>query len=114
VIGASYTSVSFLLPQGEHLDRRRNLLVVVFIAASAAVYLGAGTAPVPLLIFAGAFNGLILPIGVAALLWVALRRADLLGGYRYPRGLALLGLAAWLVTLYLGWVSIGKLAPLLG
>jgi Mn2+/Fe2+ NRAMP family transporter len=114
VIGASYTSVSFLLPQGAHLDRRRNLLVVAFIALSTAVFLGAGTAPVPLLIFAGAFNGLILPIGVAALLWVALRRADLMGGYRYPRGLALLGLAAWLVTLYLGWVSIGKLAPLLG
>jgi Mn2+/Fe2+ NRAMP family transporter len=113
VIGASYTSVSFLVGQGAHLDRRRNLLVVVFIALSTAAFLLAGTAPVPLLIFAGAFNGLILPIGVAAMLWVALRRSDLMQGYAYPRSLALAGVLAWSITLYLGWVSLGKLAPLL-
>jgi Mn2+/Fe2+ NRAMP family transporter len=113
VIGASYTSVSFMVGQGAHLDMRRNLLVVAFIASSMVAFLVAGTAPVPLLIFAGAFNGIILPIGVAALLWVALRRSDLMGGYAYPRGLALLGLLAWFVTVYLGWVSLGKLAPLL-
>jgi Mn2+/Fe2+ NRAMP family transporter len=67
---------------------------------------------VPLLIFAGAFNGLILPIGVAALLWVALRRHDLLDNYAYPRKLAMLGVVAWLITIYLGWESIGKLHQL--
>jgi len=113
VIGASYTSVSFMVGQGAHLDKRRNLLVVAFIASSMVAFLAVGTAPVPLLIFAGAFNGLILPIGVAALLWVALQRSDLMGGYAYPRGLALLGLLAWFVTVYLGWISLGKLAPLL-
>ena len=71
VIGASYTSVSFLVGSGAHLDRTRNLAVVCFIAASSVVYLFVGAAPVPLLIFAGAFNGLILPVGVAAMLWVA-------------------------------------------
>ena len=78
VIGASYTSVSFLVPQGAQLDRRRSLLVVAFIALSTAVFLGAGAAPVPLLIFAGAFNGLILPIGVgrAAVGGLAPRRPD--------------------------------------
>jgi Mn2+/Fe2+ NRAMP family transporter len=113
VIGASYTSVSFLVGQGAHLDMRRNLLVVIFIALSTAVFLLAGAAPVPLLIFAGAFNGLILPIGVAAMLWVALRRSDLMQGYAYPRALALAGLLAWFITVYLGWVSLGKLVPLL-
>ena len=72
----------------------------------------AGAAPVPLLIFAGAFNGLILPIGIAVILWVAVRRPDLLGGYRYPRGLAALGVAGWLVTIYLGWRSLGSLGSL--
>jgi Mn2+/Fe2+ NRAMP family transporter len=114
VIGASYTSVSFLVGRGVHLDRRRNLLVVAFIALSAGVFLLAGAAPVPLLIFAGAFNGLILPIGVAVMLWVALRRSDLMGGYAYPRALAMAGLLGWLITLYLGWHSLGKLLPLLG
>jgi Mn2+/Fe2+ NRAMP family transporter len=67
---------------------------------------------VPLLIFAGAFNGLILPIGIAVILWVAVRRPDLLGGYRYPRGLAVLGVVGWLVTIYLGWRSLGSLGSL--
>ena len=88
-------------------------LVVGFILASTLVFVFAGAAPVPLLIFAGAFNGLILPIGVGALLWVALRRRDLMDGYRYPRVLALLGVAAWLVTIYLGCESIGRLSQLL-
>jgi Mn2+/Fe2+ NRAMP family transporter len=113
VIGASYTSISFLVGTGAHLDRRRNLAVGIFIALAAVVYLLAGAAPVPLLIFAGAFNGLILPIGVAAMLWVALRRADLLAGYCYPRGLAVIGVAAWLVTLYLGWASLTRLGQIL-
>jgi hypothetical protein len=34
-------------------------------------------------------------------------------GYAYPRSLALAGVLAWSITLYLGWVSLGKLAPLL-
>jgi Mn2+/Fe2+ NRAMP family transporter len=113
VIGASYTSVTFLVGSSAGMERRRNVLVVGFIVASTLVFLFAGAAPVPLLIFAGAFNGLILPVGVAALLWAALRRADLMDGYGYPRGLALLGVAAWLITLYLGWQSFAKLGTLL-
>ena len=112
VIGASYTSVSFLAGASERHARRRHLLVVAFIGLSATVYLVAGAAPVPLLIFAGAFNGLILPVGIAVLLWVAARRRDLLGGYAYPRSLATLGMAAWLVTIFLGWESIGRLLVL--
>jgi hypothetical protein len=59
-------------------------------------------------------TGLILPVGVGVMLWVALRRPDLLGGYHYPRGLAALGVAAWLLTIYLGWRSLGSLARLFG
>jgi Mn2+/Fe2+ NRAMP family transporter len=76
------------------------------------VFLTAGAAPVPLLIFAGAFNGVILPLGIAVVLWVAWRRRDLLDGYVYPGGLAAVGAAAWLVTLYLGWESLGRLGAL--
>jgi Mn2+/Fe2+ NRAMP family transporter len=112
VIGASYTSVSFLVGSLPRLESWRTVLVVAFIIASTAVFLAAGAAPVPLLVFAGAFNGLILPIGVALLLWVAFRRRDLLRGYDYPRVLGLVGVGAWLVTIYLGWESIGKLGAL--
>ncbi len=114
VIGASYTSVSFLTGLRPGLERHRNVLVAAFIVVSASIFALAGAAPVPLLIFAGAFNGLILPIGMAVVLWVALRRQDLLGGYRYPLGLAAVGVLGWLVTIYLGWRSLGGLARLFG
>jgi Mn2+/Fe2+ NRAMP family transporter len=112
IIGASYTSVSFVASLWSGFEGHRNALVVAFIAASALVFLLAGAAPVPLLIFAGAFNGLILPVGIAVILWVALRRTDLLSGYRYPPWLAGIGLIAWLLTIYLGWRSIGSLGAL--
>lgn len=112
VIGASYTSVSFVADVHPGLGRRRSLLIVAFILVSTVVFVTAGAAPVPLLIFAGAFNGLILPIGIAAMLWAALRRPDLLGGYRYPRWLAAIGGIAWLVTVYLGWRSLAGLGAL--
>jgi len=114
VIGASYTSVTFITRSGEQHERRRSLLTVAFIVLTTGVYVAAGAAPVPLLIFAGAFNGLILPIGVAVLLWVAWRRADLLDGYVYPRSLAAIGLIAWFVTIYLGWESLGRLRAIFG
>jgi hypothetical protein len=65
-----------------------------------------------LLIFAGAFNGLILPLGLGLLRWVAARRSDLLGGYRYPRWLTVVGSAAWLITVYLGARSLTDLGKL--
>jgi Mn2+/Fe2+ NRAMP family transporter len=112
VIGASYTSVSFLATARPQLERHRSSLVVAFIVASTIVFVAAAAAPVPLLIFAGAFNGLILPVGLAVLLWAAWRRQDLLGGYVYPRGLAAVGTVAWLVTVYLGVESLGRLGAL--
>ena len=112
VIGASYTSVSFVTSLGPSLEPRRGALVVAFIVLSTVVFLTAGAAPVPLLIFAGAFNGLILPVGMGVMLWIALRREDLLGGYRYPRGLAAVGVLAWALTVYLAVQSFSRLAGL--
>jgi Mn2+/Fe2+ NRAMP family transporter len=112
VIGASYTSVSFLAGFSRRLEARRNYVVVGFIVFSTAVYLALGKAPVTLLVLAGALNGLILPVGFAIILWVAARRTDLLGGYRYPRALLVVGALAWVLTVYLGWQSLGGIAEL--
>jgi Mn2+/Fe2+ NRAMP family transporter len=106
VIGASYTSVSFVTSRTRTSDRTRTILVCAFIAVTTLAFLLAGAAPTTLLVFAGAFNGLLLPIGIAVLLWVGTRRADLLQGYRYPRWLLVIGWAAWLLTLYLAVNSI--------
>ncbi|MFV2177485.1 NRAMP family divalent metal transporter [Actinomadura sp. LOL_016] len=114
VIGASYTSVSFLVSFSSFIEKYRNWIVVGFIAVSAVIYLFIGTAPAKLLVLAGALNGLILPFGLAVLLWVAARRRDLLGGYRFPKWLLALGVAAWLLSLYLGWNALSGLDELWG
>ncbi|WP_338750870.1 NRAMP family divalent metal transporter [Janibacter alittae] len=112
VIGASYTSVSFLTTFHDRIHRHRQWAVVGFIVVSGAIYLSLEQAPATLLILAGALNGLILPVGFGILLWIALRRADLLGGYTYPRWLAYLGVVIWVLTVYLGWESLGGIADL--
>lgn len=111
VIGASFTSVSFIT-SSKTPERKRNLITVVFIAVCATVYLFLGQAPQQLLIFAGAFNGLILPVGFGVLLWVAWRRRDLMNGYDYPKWLLIVGVVTWLLTLFLGWTSIMGLSQL--
>lgn len=113
VIGASYTSVSFLSGLLKGDQRRRNHAVVAFVAVCAGLFLVLGKAPVMLLVLAGALNGLILPVGLAVILWVAARRThDLLDGYRYPRWLLAVGIAVWVLTVYLGWNSLGGIADL--
>ncbi|MDO5511925.1 NRAMP family divalent metal transporter [Corynebacterium sp.] len=111
VIGASYTSITFVTTQATN-PRVRTMLTVAFIAVCATAFLILNTAPQALLIFAGAFNGLILPIGFAVVLWVAWRRTDLLQGYTYPKWLLIVGGLAWLLTIFLGYMSLSGIAAL--
>ena len=111
VIGAAYTSISFVTT-AKTSPRVRSIATCVFIAVSATVFTLLGQAPATLLIMAGAVNGLILPVGFAVILWVAWWRHDLLGGYVYPKWLLVIGVAAWLLTLYLGYRSLGGLVQL--
>lgn len=111
VIGASYTSISFITTS-KTPARTRNIMTVAFIVLAASLFVILDKAPQKLLIFAGAFNGLILPIAFTIVLWVAWRRRDLLGGYKYPTWLTGVGLLAWLLTIYLGYRSISGLAAL--
>jgi Mn2+/Fe2+ NRAMP family transporter len=111
VIGASFTTVSFLTTQ-KTPQRTRNLMTVGFIAICLVLFLVLQKAPVKLLVFAGGFNGLILPIGFTVVLWVAWRRRDLLGGYVYPKWLLAVGALAWLLTIFLGYKSLEGLQAL--
>nr|WP_226346785.1 NRAMP family divalent metal transporter [Agilicoccus flavus] len=111
VIGASYTSVSFLTSTRTPA-RTRNLLTVGFIVVCTVLYLVLGKAPTTLLVFAGAFNGVVLPLGFTAIIAAILFRPALLRGYVYPTWLKVAGVAAWLLTLYLGWLSLSGLSKL--
>lgn len=111
VVGAAYTSITFVTTQNIQ-PRNRNLLTVAFIAVCAVIFLILGTAPQTLLIFAGAFNGVILPIAFALVLWVAWKRRDLLKGYSYPKWLLVVGAVVLVLEIYLGWNSLTGIADL--
>ncbi|WP_416797632.1 NRAMP family divalent metal transporter [Ciceribacter azotifigens] len=114
VIGAAYTSVSFLTAfKPDISERGRNLATVVFIAVSLFFYVVITTPPAQMLVFVGGLNGLILPIGLSIFVYAAWARSDLMGGYRYPRWLLVLGAAVCALTWYMGYKSIGPIFALL-
>lgn len=112
VVGAAYTSVSFLRSLHPALDRQWPRVVIGFIALSTLVFVLIGR-PVKTLLLVGALNGLILPLGLAAML-AAAQRPAIVGAYRHPRWLTWLGLLVALVmTAAGGYVLVRDLPALL-
>ncbi|MCT8250025.1 NRAMP family divalent metal transporter [Proteus faecis] len=110
VIGAAYTSMSFITVFKKGItERQRNIATIIFIAISLAIYMVMGTAPAALLVFAGGFNGLILPIGMTLFIFVAWRRQDLMNGYKYPAWLLWSGIFVCALTWYMGIMSVGAI-----
>ena len=101
VIGASYTSITFVTTQ-RVAPRIRNFLTVGFVIGCTFLFVILNSAPQKLLIFAGAFNGIILPIAFALVMWVAFRRRDLLGGVKHPVWLLVAGSLALILEIYIG------------
>lgn len=110
VIGAAYTSMSFITVFKPNItEKGRNRATTVFIALSLLIFTLMGTAPAALLLFAGGFNGLILPIGLSIFIYVGWRRSDLMGGYHYPRWLLVLGALTSVLTWYMAFKSVGPI-----
>ncbi|MEZ5346817.1 MAG: NRAMP family divalent metal transporter [Pyrinomonadaceae bacterium] len=93
VIGAAYTSVSFLKTFHPKAAERSQYLTIFFIAFSTLVFVFIGR-PVLVLVLAGTFNGFILPIGLALIL-LASRKAKIIGDYKHPLWLQIVG---WVVV----------------
>jgi Mn2+/Fe2+ NRAMP family transporter len=114
IIGAAYTSVSFLTAfKKDMTERQRNFATVGFIAISLISYMLMTTTPAAMLVFVGGLNGLVLPIGLSIFMYAAWARPDLMGGYRYPRWLLILGILTCALTWYMGYKSIGPIFALL-
>ncbi|WP_460886495.1 NRAMP family divalent metal transporter [Promicromonospora xylanilytica] len=114
IIGAAYTSVSFLPVFSTRITgRTADLWTVGFIVVSLAVYLAIGTAPATLLVFVGGVNGLVLPIGLTLFMYIGWFRGSLLGGTRYPRWLLVVGTLAVVVTWYMAVNAVGPIFDLL-
>jgi Mn2+/Fe2+ NRAMP family transporter len=114
LVGCSYTSATFLMPSDPSKRRQQNFVTIFILLFAGVLYAILGTAPANLLIFAGAFNGLVLPIGFTIIMFVAaFRSKDLLHGYRYPRWLLVCGIPVAVLTWFLAWESFGGVFDLL-
>lgn len=100
VVGAAFTSVSFLKTFHPSLERYDRYVVIGFMALSTIIFLLIGN-PVRLLVMAGTVNGFILPIGLAIVL-LAARKTAIVGEYRHPVWLHLTG---WAVVGIMLWFS---------
>ena len=104
VVGAAFTSVSFLRTLFETINRNVSYWIIGFITASALIFITIGQ-PVTLLVIAGSLNGLILPLSLGTIL-VASQRKDIVGDYKHPTWLLIFGIVIVLATLYHGhWLS---------
>ena len=113
VVGAAYTSVSFLRGLHSTIDRRWPVVVAVFIAVSAAAFVFIGQ-PVKTLVLVGSLNGLILPLALGAML-VAAHRTAIVGNEPHPRWLTVAGIAVTIaMTAASAWVIARNLPSLLG
>jgi Mn2+/Fe2+ NRAMP family transporter len=113
VVGAAYTSVSFLRGLHVTLERHWPRVVIAFIAVSTLVFVLVGQ-PVKVLVLVGALNGLILPVGLLTMIVAAHRRA-IVGAYRHPPLLSVLGVIVALVMAGAGaWWIRTALPKLLG
>ncbi|ACZ18947.1 transmembrane transport protein [Thermanaerovibrio acidaminovorans DSM 6589] len=110
VVGASYTSISFLKTLFRSVDTHQRRWIIAFILTSTAIFSTVGK-PVKLLIFAGAVNGLILPLSLLSVL-LAAHRKDIVGDYEHPKLLTLLGYVMVAFTGWMGVTSLSKIAEL--
>ena len=115
VIGAAYTSVSFLKTFHPALEKNENWIIIGFIAVSSLIMLILHTTPAFMLVFAGAFNGLILPITLAVCLIAAKMKKIMGEDYKHPAWLWILGWVVVAVSAYLGVTTfISNLSSLFG
>ena len=100
VVGAAFTSVSFLKTLHPFIAKNEKWFVVGFIAFSTGMMVILGGAAT-LLIIAGAVNGLILPISLGTML-AASKSKKIVGDYKHPTWLFVLGLVVVVISGYVG------------
>lgn len=109
VVGSAYTSVSFIKSFDPVILKYNREIIIGFIVIACSLFLLIGK-PVGILVAVGAINGLILPIALGTML-IAAYRHRIVGAYRQPLWLTILGAA---VVLTMTWMSYGAVAQLIG
>ncbi|TWT24900.1 NRAMP family divalent metal transporter [Planomicrobium sp. CPCC 101110] len=105
VVGAAYTSVSFIRTFSPALEKYHRLLTISFIVISTAVFATIGQ-PVLILVLVGSLNGLILPIALGVML-VAAHKAKIVGDYKHPLWMTIIGA---IIVIAMAWMGIYTLS----
>lgn len=104
VVGAAYTSVSFLRSMSKTVDKYNSYVIMAFIAVSTLIFVIVGR-PVAILLLVGSLNGLILPITLGVML-LAARNKKIVGDYQHPTWLIIFGIVAAIASAYAGATSL--------
>ena len=111
IIGAAYTSVSFLKTLNKRVAKNEKWIIIAFIALSTLV-MGILESPAKLLILAGSLNGIILPITLGICLIASQKKSIMGENYKHPRWLFICGILVVIITAYLGTQSLSGLSKL--
>ncbi|WP_068673340.1 NRAMP family divalent metal transporter [Oceanobacillus sp. Castelsardo] len=109
VIGAAYTSVSFLRTFHPKIEQYYQYWIIGFILFSTIVFVFIGQAAT-LLVLAGAVNGLILPLTLGPML-LAAHNKKIVGDYKHPIWLTVFGAIVVILTAYLGVKTLIQMIP---
>lgn len=109
VIGAAYTSVSFIRTFHTSFEENYKLIIIGFIIVSTTVFVIVGQ-PVKVLVLVGALNGLILPITLGTLL-IAAYKKTIVGNYHHPIWMTIFGAIVVILMTYMGGFTLINQLP---
>ncbi|MBU8769001.1 NRAMP family divalent metal transporter [Cytobacillus oceanisediminis] len=104
VVGAAYTSVSFIRTLSPAVEKYHKWVIVGFIAISTFVFVLIGK-PVKILVLVGSLNGLILPIALGVML-IAAYKTKIVGDYKHPLWMTIFGIIIVIAMSYMGVYSL--------
>lgn len=104
VVGAAYTSVSFIRTFNPFIDKNYQWFIVGFIAISTIVFVSIGQ-PAKILVLVGSLNGLILPIALGVML-IAAYRKKIVGDYKHPLWMTVFGIIIVITMAAMGIYSL--------
>lgn len=112
VVGAAYTSVSFIRSFHPKIEKYHNWVIIAFILVSTATFAFIGR-PVNVLILVGALNALILPLALGTMLIAAYKKNIVGEIYKHPLWLTITGGLVVVVMGTLGIITLFEQIPLL-
>lgn len=110
VVGAAYTSVSFIRTFHPLIEKFQNWVIIAFIVISTITFAFVGK-PVTILLIVGALNAFILPIGLGTLL-IAAHKKNIVGTYKHPIWLTVTGAFVVVIMGVLSVVTLIEQVPL--